>query len=169
MSAFKPYDTLPVADEALDRGGVELLRVGLADEELFVTLRSPFQKPDQWGRVLADVTRHLADLYAANSDLTEDNVIAAVAAAFAQSLRGFIASSPSAAEGTQRKRPPPRAKAPAGSPAKETAPTKVKPKPLKPKPLKPKPVKSKPVNSKPVMSNAASPALGGRKGSRRRP
>jgi hypothetical protein len=156
VSAFNPYNTLPVADEALDRGGVELLRVGLADAELFITLRSHFKKPDQWGLVLADITRHLADHYSADSDLTEDKVVTAVAQAFAQSLRKFAApASPAGAE-TERagraKSARPRAKAPAKGQASVPAKSKTK----APTPAKVK-AKAKP----------ASKAVAGRKGTRR--
>lgn len=91
--AFNPYDTLPVADEALDKGGVELLRAGLANEELYVTVRRAFETPEQWGAVLADITLHLAALYSQDGDLTKDNVIAIVAQGFAQSLGPVVKSS----------------------------------------------------------------------------
>jgi hypothetical protein len=90
--AFNPYDTLPVADEALDKGGVELLRAGLAEQELYVTVRRAFEKPERWGGVLADVTLHLAALYSQDGDLTKDNVIALVAQTYGQALRKFLAS-----------------------------------------------------------------------------
>jgi hypothetical protein len=188
--AFNPYDTLPVADEALEGGGVELLRVGLrlSDQELFITLRSPFQKPDQWGWVLADVTRHLADLYAANSDLTEDNVIAAVAQSFAQTLRGVVSSSPPAAKATGRAKPtkptpakstPAKSARPLGkAPVKKAkAPIKTPAKSLTTKSLTTKsPIKGKAAKSpagaraasKPK-SNSARKAIAGRKGTRGRP
>jgi hypothetical protein len=156
VSAFNPYNTLPVADEALDRGGVELLRVGLADEELFITLRSPFQKPDEWGWVLADITRHLADHYSANSDLTEDDVVTAVAQAFAQSLRNFVALASSSGTQTKWARPAksarPRAKAPAKGKARALAKSKTKVR-------TPAKVKAK--------AKPASKAVAGRKGARR--
>jgi len=166
MSAFNPYNTLPVADEALDRGGVELLRVGLADEELFVTLRSPFPEPEQWGRVLADVTRHLADHYSANSDLTEDNVIAAVAQAYAQTLRKFVKPSSPAAEGARlAKRAPAKSARPLGkAPAKKA---KVLAK-SKAKVKTPAKSKAKPLGKKPAAkSKSASKAPAGRNGARR--
>jgi len=82
------YDALPISDDALDRGGVELLRAGVVDEELFIMPRlRVFAEPGHWGYVLADVTRRLAALYAAESDFTEAKVTTAIAAAFARSLR----------------------------------------------------------------------------------
>ncbi len=155
MSPFNPYDTLPVADEALDRGGVELLRAGLAKEELFVTVRRAFETPDQWGGVLADITLHLAAIYSADSDLTKDNVIAIVAETFARSLRGVVTSSPGAAKKARaaksvRPKAPAKAKAkvPARSKAKVKAPAKVK-------------AKTRPA------SKSASRDIAGRKGARK--
>jgi hypothetical protein len=134
MSPFNPYDMLPVADEALDRGGVELLRAGLAKGELFVTVRrAAFETPDQWGGVLADITLHLAGIYSADSDLTKDDVIAIVAQTFARSLRDVVTSSPGAAKKARsaksaRPKAPARAKAkvPPRSKAKVKAPAKMK-------------------------------------------
>lgn len=116
MALFNPYDTLPVADEALDKGGAELLRAGLAEEELYVTVRRAFDKPDQWGGVLADITLHLAALYSQDGDLTQDNVIAIIAQTYAQSLRKFLASAP-ATKGAARTKPTKSAR-PVRTPAK---------------------------------------------------
>jgi hypothetical protein len=81
------YDALPIPNDALDKGGVEMLRAGVVDEELFVTARRVFADPAHWGYVLADILRRLATLYAAEGDVTEAKVSAAIAGAFAKSLR----------------------------------------------------------------------------------
>jgi hypothetical protein len=185
VSAFNPYNTLPVADEALDLGGVELLRAGFADKRLFVSLhRHAIETPDQWGEVLAEVTLNLATLYSANGDFTENDVIAAVAAGFRDSLRQYLESSPSpAGKGTARSKAPTKApsKMPAKGKAKVLAKSKAKAKtPLKAKakspagkqPLVQKPLAKKSlVNKKslvksPAKSKSASKAVAGRKGAR---
>jgi len=71
----------------LDKGGLELLRAGVVNEELFITARRVFAEPAQWGYVLADITRRLAAIYAAASEFTETEVGAAIADAFDRSLR----------------------------------------------------------------------------------
>jgi hypothetical protein len=81
------YDALPIPNDALDKGGVEMLRAGVVEEELFVTARRAFAEPAHWGYVLADITRRLAALYAAEGDFTEAKASAAIAGAFAHSLR----------------------------------------------------------------------------------
>ena len=87
ISDHEIYDALAIPNDALDKGGVEMLRAGVVDEELFVTARRAFADPAHWGYVLADITRRLATLYAAEGDFTEAKVSAVIAATFARSLR----------------------------------------------------------------------------------
>jgi hypothetical protein len=98
------YDALPIPNDALDKGGVELLRAGVVEEELFVTARRVFADPEHWGYALADVARRLASLYAAEGDFTEANVTAVIAGAFAKSLAKSLAKSrPTPEAGAARK------------------------------------------------------------------
>jgi Domain of unknown function (DUF5076) len=159
ISAFNPYNTLPVADEALDVGGVELLRAGFADKRLFVSLhRHAIETPDRWGEVLAEITLNLATLYAANGDLSENQVIAAVAAGFRDSLRKYVESSVPAGKGTARP------KAPAKRKAKVLAKSMVKPKTLLK--AKAKSLAGKSMSKSQAKSKSASKATAGRKGAR---
>jgi hypothetical protein len=168
VSAFNPYNTLPVADEALDMGGVELLRAGFADKRLFVSLhRHAIDTPDRWGEVLAEITLNLATLYSADGALTEKDVIAAVAAGFRDSLRTYLASSA----------PEPRGAAARPKPAKTTAakskrpkmptrtPVKGKTKVLAKSESKSKAKAKAPARAK-AKSKSASKAIAGRKGPR---
>ncbi len=112
------YDALPIPNDALDKGGVEMLRAGVVEEELFVTARRAFAEPAHWGYVLADITRRLAALYAAEGDFTEAKASAAIAGAFAHSLRLSATAKPASrrakaelrAEPAPRTRPAPRTK-----------------------------------------------------------
>jgi hypothetical protein len=158
VSAFNPYNTLPVADEALDRGGVELLRAGFADKRLFVSLhRHAIDTPDRWGEVLAEITLNLATLYSADGELTENDVIAAVAAGFRDSLRTYLASSSAEEKGTAPATPrkSARPKMPTRTPVKGK--TKVL---AKSKAKVKTPAKAK------AKSKSASKAVAGRKGAR---
>jgi Domain of unknown function (DUF5076) len=110
ISDHKIYDALPISNDALDRGGVELLRAGVVDEELFVAARCVvFPEPAHWGWVLADITRRLASLYAADGNFTEAKVRAAIVGAFVRSFRSSGEPAPyrEGKEGAAR----PRAKA----------------------------------------------------------
>jgi len=87
------YDALPISNDALDKGGMELLRAAVVDEELFIVARSDvFPGPGPWGLVLADIARRLASLYAADGRFTEGEVMFAIADTFAISFRRFGAS-----------------------------------------------------------------------------
>jgi hypothetical protein len=89
MSQFSEehvYDALALPNDALANGGVEILRAGIIDDELFVTARHAFTDPAQWGEVLAEIVRRLAKLYAAEGELDAEEALAAIAAAFAADL-----------------------------------------------------------------------------------
>jgi hypothetical protein len=187
VSAFNPYNTLPVADEALDLGGVELLRAGFADKRLFVSLhRHAIETPDKWGEVLAEITLNLATLYSADGALTENDVIAAVATGFRDALRMYLASAPAEPGAARPKMPKSspvkstRPKMPARTPvtgktkvlsrskAKVKAPPKAKAKSPSDKSLSNKSLSGKSLSGKPPAkkSRSASKAVAGRKGAR---
>lgn len=69
------FDALQIPPTVLDRGGVEVLRAVIVDGDLHVSLRRAFDDPDPWGMLIADVTRHVARIYATESKLTQDQVI----------------------------------------------------------------------------------------------
>jgi hypothetical protein len=100
----KEYETLPVPEEALTRGGVELLRVAMIDNELYVSIRPGFKDPADWGDVLAEITRRLGVLYdMADSGFTEADVVVAVEEAYAAGMGAKRARSQTARKRTQRK------------------------------------------------------------------
>ena len=72
---FPSFEALHVPPAALDQGGIEVLRAVIVDGELHVSLRRAFDEVDAWGMLIADVTRHIARIYATESALTEDQVI----------------------------------------------------------------------------------------------
>lgn len=86
FSEEQVYDALALPNEALTNGGVEILRAGIIDDELYVTARRAFTDPAQWGEVIADIVRRLAALYAAEGEFKDTEAIAAIAAAFAAEL-----------------------------------------------------------------------------------
>src|SRR5215470_12796910 len=87
------YDALPISNDALDKGGVELLRAAVVDEELFIVARrDAFVGVGPWGFVLADIARRLASIYAAEGNLTEAAVTTVIADEFARSFRRLGAS-----------------------------------------------------------------------------
>jgi hypothetical protein len=61
-----PFEALIIPSEALERGGVEILRAAIIDGQLHVTLRRTFEHPDPWGGLLSEVARRVARAYAAD-------------------------------------------------------------------------------------------------------
>ena len=61
------YQALALPDKALEDGGVEILRLGIIDDELYVSALPAFSAPAQWGEVLAEVARRLGAIYAAQN------------------------------------------------------------------------------------------------------
>jgi hypothetical protein len=120
MSRFSEehvYDALALPNEAIASGGIEILRAGIIDDELYVTARRAFADPAQWGEVIADIARRLAALYAAEGEFDESEAIAAIAAAFAADLGAPAVDVPS----PRRK---PKAKTKARTKTKSKAKTK---------------------------------------------
>ena len=76
------FDALVIPPEALDRGGVEVLRAAIVDGGLHVSLRRAFDDPEAWGMLIADIARHVARIYAKESAMSEDDVLERVRAIF---------------------------------------------------------------------------------------
>jgi len=85
MDPEKPapvFDALHVPPAVLEQGGVEVLRAIIIEGGLQVSLRRAFDDPEAWGMLIADVTRHIARVYAKETAMTEDQVIERVRAMF---------------------------------------------------------------------------------------
>jgi hypothetical protein len=81
------YDALPVPDEAAAHGGVEVLRVAVSDEELFILARPALKDLAEWGEILGEVTRRLGLLYAmGDAGFAEHDVIVAIEKAYAAEM-----------------------------------------------------------------------------------
>ena len=59
------YQALALPEQALANGGVEILRLGIINGELYVSALPAFQPPGRWGEVLAEVANRLGAIYAA--------------------------------------------------------------------------------------------------------
>lgn len=91
------YQALPLPKEAIANGGVEILRAGVIDAELYVTARRAFTDPAQWGEALADITRRLALLYDVEGEYSEAEALAAIESAYAADLGAALADAPARA------------------------------------------------------------------------
>ena len=77
-----PYEALQIPPEALEQGGVEVLRAAIVDGGLHVSLRRAFDDPEAWGMLIADVSRHVARIYAKEKNMSEEETLARIRGIF---------------------------------------------------------------------------------------
>jgi hypothetical protein len=121
MSPFeeKPvYQALALPNEAIANGGVEILRAGIIDGELYVSARHAFEDAAQWGEVLADITRRLGLLYSAETDLTEKEAIAEIEEAYMADMGATVVGAKKPAKTASAR---PKRKSPARAKTKKRA------------------------------------------------
>ena len=81
------YQALALPEKALESGGVEILRLGIIDDELYVSALPAFETPAQWGEVLAEVAQRLGAIYAARkTGLNKKDATIEIVEAFAAEL-----------------------------------------------------------------------------------
>ena len=77
------YQALALPEQALENGGVEILRLGIVNDELYVSALPAFKAPAQWGEVLAEVSQRLGTIYAAQkTGLSKKDVTVQIAEAY---------------------------------------------------------------------------------------
>jgi hypothetical protein len=82
MSEGPRFEALSLPPDVLEKGGVEILRASVVDGAVSVALRRAFDDPFTWGILLVDLARHAARVYALETDMTEDQAMAAIGDAF---------------------------------------------------------------------------------------
>ncbi len=81
------YQALALPEQALENGGLEILRLGIVNDELYVSALPAFKNPGQWGEVLADIAWRIGAIYAAqNPGLTKKDVTVQIVEAFATDM-----------------------------------------------------------------------------------
>jgi hypothetical protein len=70
-SEVRRFEALVIPNDALERGGVEVLRAAIIDSELHVTLRPTFEEPHHWGELLSEVVERIARSYAEQTKLKQ--------------------------------------------------------------------------------------------------
>ena len=107
------YNALALPEAALEKGGLEILRVGLIDDHIYVAARPSLKDHAQWGEVLAETARRLGAIYAAQvQGLSRKDATIAIAEAFAAEF-GARPAPPrrtAARKGAKRARPAARRK-----------------------------------------------------------
>jgi hypothetical protein len=72
----RKFEALNVPPDALEKGGVEILRASVVDGAVSIALRRAFDDPFTWGVLLVDLARHAARVYAMETDLSEEEALA---------------------------------------------------------------------------------------------
>ena len=76
------FDALHIPPAAMEQGGVEVLRAVIVDGGLHVSLRRAFDDPEAWGMLIADVSRHIARIYANEKQMSEEETLERIRAIF---------------------------------------------------------------------------------------
>lgn len=72
------FEALAVPPRALELGGTEVFRAAIVEGGLEVALRRGFDDAAVWGILLADVTRHVARIFATEDGKPESATIDAI-------------------------------------------------------------------------------------------
>jgi Domain of unknown function (DUF5076) len=102
------YDALALPNEALQNGGVEVLRAGIIDDELYVSARRAFKNPAEWGELLAAIARRIALAYSLEdspnaAEEAEKEALADIEEAFAAELGAPVIVNGSQRQPAERK------------------------------------------------------------------
>ena len=76
------FDALHVPPAAMEKGGVEVLRAVIVDGGLHVSLRRAFDDPEAWGMLIADISRHVARIYATEDKFREQETVERIRAIY---------------------------------------------------------------------------------------
>jgi len=79
---FPVFDALHIPPAAMEQGGVEVLRAVIVDGALHVSLRRAFDDPEAWGMLIADITRHVARVYATEDKFREQETVERIRALY---------------------------------------------------------------------------------------
>ena len=98
------YQALALPEQALENGGLEILRLGIIEDELYVSTLPAFKTPAQWGEVLAEVANRLGAIYAAQtSGLSKKDATVQIVEAFAAEMGARPVKVTKAAKKTTKK------------------------------------------------------------------
>jgi hypothetical protein len=76
------FEALHVPPAAHEHGGVEVLRAVIVEGGLHISLRRAFDDPEAWGMLIADITRHVARIYATEDKFREAETIERIRALY---------------------------------------------------------------------------------------
>src|SRR5260370_282649 len=65
-----PFHPLRVPAQAVEHGGEEIMRAVIANGGLYLSLKRAFDHPEGWGRALAEIVKHVAQIYGNETKIT---------------------------------------------------------------------------------------------------
>jgi hypothetical protein len=74
------FEALMIPPDALEKGGVEILRASVVEGDVNIAMRRAFDDPFTWGVLLVDLARHAARVYAKETEFSEEDAMAQIAA-----------------------------------------------------------------------------------------
>ena len=81
------FEALSVPPDAMENGGIEVLRAAVVDGAVSVALRRSFDDPATWGRLLIDLARQAARAYSLETGMSEEEALERIRAGWeAESL-----------------------------------------------------------------------------------
>src|SRR5215213_11705764 len=72
------FEALSLPPDAIEKGGVEILRASIVDGGVSVALRRSFDDPFTWGVLLVDLARHAARIYALEAGMDEEEALSEI-------------------------------------------------------------------------------------------
>ena len=81
-----PFQPLRVPARAVEFGGEEILRAVVANGGLHMSLKRAFDDPESWGRALAEIVKHVSQIYANETKITREMAVNRIVEAFAQEM-----------------------------------------------------------------------------------
>ena len=66
------FEELSAPPDAIENGGIEVLRASVVDGAVSIALRRSFDDPGTWGRLLLDLARQAARVYALETEMSEE-------------------------------------------------------------------------------------------------
>ncbi|POR43551.1 DUF5076 domain-containing protein [Methylobacterium sp. V23] len=85
------FEELSAPPDAIENGGIKVLRASVVDGAVSIALRRSFDDAATWGRLLADLARQAARVYALETEMPEEDAFARIRAGFERA--GFEAES----------------------------------------------------------------------------
>lgn len=82
----KELRELEAPPDALEQGGIEVLRAFVVDQELSVSLQRAFDDPALWGMLFGDVARQIASIYGRESEISAEEALGVIRATFIRVL-----------------------------------------------------------------------------------